>query len=68
MIRIYELLLGQSYESAYRQGNLIAKTDDMDEAMSIMEYLTDDSYQCFSVDDYGNVTDMGGTLFGYLDV
>lgn len=52
MIRIYELLLGQRYEIAYRQGNLIAKTNGMDEAMSIMESLTNDSYQCFSFDDY----------------
>lgn len=35
MIRIYERSLCQSYASAYRQGILLAKTDDEAEALSI---------------------------------
>ena len=66
MMRIYERSLGQSYASAYRQGILIAKASDYDEALFIIETLTDDSYQCFAVDDYGTVTDLGGSLFGHL--
>lgn len=66
MIRIYERLLDQSYESACRQHTPIAKTDDMDWAMGIIESLADRGYQCFAVDDYGTVTDLGGTLFGHL--
>lgn len=49
MIRIYERSLCQSYASAYRQGILLAKTDDEAEALSIVESLTDDSYQCFAL-------------------
>lgn len=45
MIGIYERSLCQSYASAYRQGILIAKTDDEAEALSIVESLTSDSYQ-----------------------
>ena len=67
MIGIYERLQGQRCESAYRQHTPIAKTDDMDWAMSIIESLADRGYQCFAVDDYGTVTDLGGTLFGYFD-
>ena len=37
MIRIYERSLCQSYASAYRQGILLAKTDDEAEALSIVE-------------------------------
>lgn len=43
MIRIYERSLCQSYASAYRQGILLAKTDDEAEALSIVESLTDDT-------------------------
>lgn len=49
MICIYERSLCQSYMSAYRQGILLAKTDDEAEALSIVESLTDDSYQCFAL-------------------
>lgn len=41
MIRIYERSLCQSYASAYRQGILLAKTDDEAEALSIVESLTE---------------------------
>ena len=66
MIRIYERLLDQSYESACRQHTPIAKIDDMDWAMGIIESLANSSYQFFAVYDYGTVTDLVGTLFGHL--
>lgn len=62
MIGIYERSLCQSYASAYRQGILLAKTNDEDEALSIVESLTDDSYQCFAVDDDGTCIDLTGTF------
>lgn len=49
MIRIYERSLCQSYASAYRQGIEIATTGTEEEALSIVEALTDDSYQCFAL-------------------
>ena len=60
MIRIYERSLCQSYASAYRQGILLAKTDDEAEALSIVESLTDDSYQCFALLEDGTVLDLRG--------
>lgn len=68
MIRIYERSLCQSYASAYRQGILIAKTDDEAEALSIVESLTDASYQCFAVDDDGTCIDLTGTFPGCVEV
>ena len=62
MIRIYERSLCQSYASAYRQGILLAKTDDEAEALSIVESLTDDSYQCFAV------LDLRGRFSGCVEV
>lgn len=66
MIRIYERSLCQSYASAYRQGILLAKTDDEAEALSIVESLTEDSYLCFAVDDDGTRIDLTGTFPGCL--
>jgi hypothetical protein len=64
MIRIYERSLCQSYASAYRQGILLAKTDDEAEALSIIESLTDDSYQCFALLEDGTVLDLRGRFLG----
>lgn len=66
MIRIYERSLCQSYASAYRQGIEIATTGTEEEALSIVEALTDDSYQCFAVDDDGTCIDLTGTFPGCL--
>ena len=41
MIRVYERSLCQSYASAYRQGIEIATTGTEEEALSIVEALTD---------------------------
>ena len=60
MIGIYERSLCQSYASAYRQGILLAKADDEAEALSIVESLTDDSYQCFALLEDGTVLDLRG--------
>lgn len=49
MIRVYERSLCQSYASAYRQGIVVASTGTEEEALSIVEALTDDSYQCFAL-------------------
>lgn len=68
MICIYERSLCQSYMSAYRQGILLAKTDDEDEALSIVEALTDDSYQCFALLEDGTVLDLRGRFPGYVEV
>ena len=68
MIRIYERSLCQSYMSAYRQGILLAKTDDEDEALSIVEALTDDSYQCFALLEDGTVLDLRGRFSGCVEV
>ena len=68
MICIYERSLCQSYMSAYRQGILLAKTDDEDEALSIVEALTDDSYQCFALLEDGTVLDLRGRVPGCVEV
>ena len=60
MIGVYERSLCQSYASAYRQGILLAKTGDEAEALSIVESLTDDSYQCFALLEDGTVLDLRG--------
>ena len=52
MIGIYERSLCQSYASAYRQGILLAKTDD--------------SYQCFALLEDGTVLDLRGRFPGCL--
>lgn len=66
MIGIYERSLCQSYAGAYRQGILLAKTDDEAEALSIVESLTDDSYQCFALLEDGTVLDLRGRFPGCL--
>ncbi len=66
MIRIYERSLCQSYASAYRQGIEIATTGTEEEALSIVEAMTEDSYQCFAVDDDGTCIDLTGTFPGCL--
>lgn len=68
MIRIYERSPCQSYASAYRQGILLAKTDDEAEALSIVESLTDDSYQCFALLEDGTVLDLRGRFPGCVEV
>lgn len=68
IIGIYERSLCQSYASAYRQGILIAKTDDEAEALSIVESLTDDSYQCFALLEDGTVLDLRGRFPGCVEV
>ena len=68
MIGIYERSLCQSYASAYRQGILIAKTDDEAEALSIVESLTSDSYQCFALLEDGTVLDLRGRFPGCVEV
>lgn len=68
MIRIYERALCQSYASAYRQGILLAKTDDEAEALSIVESLTDDSYQCFALLEDGTVLDLRGRFPGCVEM
>lgn len=54
MIGIYERSLCQSYASAYRAG------------IKIGEAMTEDSYQCFAVDDDGTCIDLTGTFPGCL--
>lgn len=66
MIEIYERSLCQSYASAYRQGILIAKTDDEAKALSIVESMTDASYQCFAVNEDGTCIDLTGRFPGCL--
>lgn len=68
MIGIYERSLCQSYASAYRKGILIAKTDDEAEALSIVESLTSDSYQCFALLEDGTVLDLRGRFPGCVEV
>lgn len=68
MIRIYERSLCQSYASAYLQGILLAKTDDEAEALSVVESLIDDSYQCFALLEDGTVLDLRGRFPGCVEV
>lgn len=68
MIGIYERSLCQSNASAYRQGILIGEADDEAEALSIIESLTDDSYQCFALLEDGTVLDLRGRFPGCVDV
>lgn len=68
MIRIYERSLCQSYASASRQGVVVATTGTEEEALSIVEALTDDSYQCFALLEDGTVLDTRGRFPGCLEV
>lgn len=61
MIGIYERSLCQSYASAYRQGILIAKTDDEAEALSIVVTFDNSDY-CYTKDI--NYCPMCGTKLG----
>ncbi len=68
MIGIYERSLSQSYASAYRQGIVVASTGTEEEALSIVDALTDDSYQCFALLEDGTVLDTRGRFPGCLEV
>ena len=68
MIRIYERSLCQSYASAYRQGIEIATTGTEEEALSIVEALADDSYQCFALLEDGTVLDLRGRFPGCAEL
>ena len=69
MICIYERSLCQSYASAYRAGHPeLATTGTEDEALSIVEALTDDSYQCFALLEDGTVLDLRGRFPGCVEV
>lgn len=68
MVRIYERSLCQSYASAYRQGIEIASTGTEEEALSIVEALTDDDYQCFALLENGTVIDTRGRFPGCIEV
>lgn len=68
MIGIYERSLCQSYASAYRQDILIGEADDEAEALSIVESLTDDSYQCFALLEDGTVLDLRGRFPGCVEL
>lgn len=68
MIRIYERSLCQSYASAHRRGIVVATTGTEEEALSIVEALTDDSYQCFALLEDGTVLDTRGRFPGCLEV
>lgn len=68
MIEIYERSLCQSYASAYRQGILIGEADDEAGALSIVESLTDDSYECFALLEDGTVLDLRGRFPGCVEV
>lgn len=68
MIGIYERSLCQSYASAYRQGIVVASTGTEEEALSIVEALTDDSYQCFALLEDGTVLDLRGRFPGCVEV
>lgn len=68
MIGIYERSLCQSYASAYRQGIAVASTGTEEEALSIVEALTDDSYQCFALLEDGTVLDTRGRFPNCVEV
>lgn len=64
MIRIYERSLCQSYAGAVRAGIVIATAADEDEAMRLVEAVTDESYQAFALLGDGTVLDMRGRFPG----
>ena len=66
MIRIYERSLCQSYASAYRAGIKIGEAETREDALKQVEAMTEDSYQCFAVDDDGTCIDLKGTFPGCL--
>lgn len=66
--RIDERSLCQSYASAYRRGIEIATTGTEEEALSIVEALTDDSYQCFALLEDGTVLDLRGQFPGCVEL
>lgn len=68
MIRIYERSLCQSYAGAVRAGIVIATAADEEEAMRLVEAVTDDSYQAFALLDDGTVLDMRGRFPGCVEV
>lgn len=68
MIRVYERSLCQSYASAYRQGIVVASTGTEEEALSIVEALTDDSYQCFALLADGTVLGLRGRFPGCVEL
>ena len=68
MIRIYERSLCQSYASARRQEIVVATTGTEEEALSIVEALTDDGYQCFALLEDGTVLDTRGRFPCCLEV
>lgn len=61
MIGIYERSLCQSYASAYRAGIKIGEAETREDALKQVEAMTEDSYQCFAVDDDGTCIDLTGT-------
>lgn len=66
MIGIYERSLCQSYASAYRAGIKIGEAETREDALKQVEAITEDSYQCFAVDDDGTCIDLAGTFPGCL--
>lgn len=66
MIEIYERSLCQSYASAYRAGIKIGEAETREDALKQVEAMTEDSYQCFAVDDDGTCIDLTGTFPGCL--
>lgn len=66
MIRIYERSLCQSYAGAYRAGIKIGEAETREDALKQVEAMTEDSYQCFAVDDDGTCIDLTGTFPGCL--
>lgn len=62
MIGIYERSLCQSYASAYRAGIKIGEAETREDALKQVEAMTEDSYQCFAVDDDGTCIDLTGTF------
>lgn len=66
MIGIYERPLCQSYASAYRAGIKIGEAETREDALKQVEAMTEDSYQCFAVDDDGTCIDLTGTFPGCL--
>lgn len=66
MIVIYERSLCQSYAGAYRAGIKIGEAETREDALKQVEAMTEDSYQCFAVDDDGTCIDLTGTFPGCL--
>ena len=62
MIGIYERSLCQSYASAYKAGIKIGEAETREDALKQVEAMTEDSYQCFAVDDDGTCIDLTGTF------